>query len=115
VIIEGVSNLLGDIEFSFGLPALGFVMAQKFCRSTKYGSLMLRLSISYCLLLFIIMFATLMFQDRAVLTAMWHTSQILYSVVYALSCFLIVGAFALIISTKLRPSLWSVRNPETNV
>lgn len=120
--IEGVPGLLEDLEVSFGLPLLGFVMfalnrtvSGKLRRSKRNEPLLQRIAITFCLLLFLYLFISLMQQDRAVLAAVWHTSPTLYSLVYGTSTLLMFGGFFAIIWWKLRPTLWRTGNPESHV
>jgi len=115
--IEGLPGLLKDVEFSFILPSVGYLMVVlnvKYSRSSRFDTLILRIGLSFCLLLFLCGFISLMIQDRAVLATLWHSSPVLYSLLYTLSCLIIIGAIAYLVSAKLRPSLWTVRNPEAN-
>ena len=112
--IQGVRGLLGDLEFSFVLPSVSFVMFvinRKWSRSTSYDRLLLRLGLFFSLLLFLTSFTVLMYQDRTVLYALWQSSPLLYSVVYGGSAILIASALTWIVHSKLRPSLWTLRNP----
>jgi len=119
--IEGVSGLLGDLEVSFGLPLLGFAMfavnrtvSGKLGRSKRNEPLLQRIAITFCLSLFLYLFISLMQQDRAVLAAVWHSSPVLYSVVYGASTLLIVGGIFAIIRWKVRPTLWTTGNRESH-
>jgi len=108
--VAGVDGLIKDIGFSFLLPAIGFVMAViniKYTRGSKNDALKLRLSLAFCLLLFAVSFCVLMIQDRAVLTALWRISPILYSAVYSCCGLLIIGGVAALAYWRLRPELWT--------
>ena len=116
--IEGLSGLLEDLKFAFALPLVGFIMVVLNVKYSRYSErnalLAFRIGLFFCLLLFLCCFITLMFQDRAILAAVWDTSPILFSLVYLLSGLAIVATLSYLVSTKLRPSLWKHRNTETN-
>jgi hypothetical protein len=115
--IAGLPGLIKDIEFAFGLPLVGFgmwVINIKLSRSSRFDALKLRIGLSFCLFLFAALFTVLTFQDRAVLATIWRMSPVLYTVVYAIFGILILAMLTSIVSSKLRPSSWHLRNPETN-
>ncbi len=115
--IEGVPGLLEDIRVSFILPIVVYVMAAlnvKFS-NYKYDTLMLRLSLSFCVLGFVVFFSSLMWEDRDVLAALWRASPTRYSAIFASSAVLILGILAFLVWSKLRPELWIIRSSKANV
>ena len=107
--IAGVDGLIKDIEFAFGLPAVAyfmFLLNIKFSRYGKRKALMQRLSLIVVLLLFSIGLSTLMFQDRAVLIAVWEQNSILYSLVYLIASVLVITGISTLIYFELRPERW---------
>ena len=107
--IAGVDGLIQDIAVAFGLPAVGFVMfsiVTKLTPLSKVNALLQRLSLVFVLLLFAFCISNLMYQDRAVLIALWQESPIFYSLLYSIVSFLALSGIAVLAYLKLRPELW---------
>jgi hypothetical protein len=108
--ITGIDGLIKDIEFSFALPSIVFVMALINIRLTprsKYNGLKLRLVLIAVIIMFIYALGSLMFQDRSVLTAIWLASPIGYSCLYCACILILIAAIAGLINWKLRPARWA--------
>jgi hypothetical protein len=107
--ISGIDGLIKDIEFSFILPSVGFVLALINIRLTprsKYNGLKLRFVLIAVILLFICELGTLMFQDRAVLIAIWLTFPMGYTCFYCVCTLIIIAALLALIKWKLSPARW---------
>jgi hypothetical protein len=106
--IINTAGLLKDLEFVFVLPTVGFVgfaLNARISQKTGFTPQKQRIALTFCPLLFA--FCTVVvWQDRAVLIALWRTSQVVYSVVYASCGLSVVAGVAGLIRWKLRPSLW---------
>jgi hypothetical protein len=104
-----VDGLILDIKVAFGLPAVVFALYWVLCKLTphaKIGPWLDRLFLSLVLLGFAVLMTTLMYQDSAVLKALWRGNPLLYSLVYAVSCVVIVAGLGTIAFFQLRPALW---------
>ena len=109
MIVPGVGGLIDDIAVSFAVPAVGLVLALiniRFTPRSKYNALKLRIFLVFLLFLFAFLVSSLMYQDRAVLKALWQDNPILYSLVYLLNGALVVAGVAVLVYWKLRPELW---------
>lgn len=112
--VPGVTGLLEDIKVAFVLPIVGFCMfwiLLKVTPRSKFNALLRRLSLMFVLALFVVVLSALMFQDRAVLIALWMQNPLLYSCVYALFGVVVVSGLAVLCYSKLRPNLWR-RGPD---
>jgi phosphoglycerol transferase MdoB-like AlkP superfamily enzyme len=110
-----MSGLIQDIGVSFGLPLLFLLLALaniKFSRR-KYSGLKLRFSLIFVIGLFAYLICTLMFQDRAVLKAIWQSSPTVYSLAYGLGVILVLFGIGALIYWKLRPAMWQAKNNES--
>ena len=113
--IPGIGGLLENIGVSFGLPILFVCLALvniKVSSRRKSSGLKMRLSLIFAIGLFAYLICTLMFQDRTILAAIWRQSPIVFSVVFALTCLLVVMSIAGLVYWKLRPELWKQRGTE---
>jgi len=109
VIVAGVDGLIQDIVVSFVVPTVCLVLALiniRFTPRSKYKALKLRLFLIFVLLFFAFLLSSLMYQDRAVLKALWLDNRVLYSFVYFLSGVLVLTGVSALIYCKLRPELW---------
>lgn len=109
MITVDVYGLTQDVLVSFGLPALALVLASiniRFTPRSKYNALKLRLFLVFVLFLFVFLLSSLMYQDRAVLIALWQDNPVLYSLAYFLSGAVVIAGVAGLVYWKLRPELW---------
>jgi hypothetical protein len=109
--VAGIQELIKDVEFAFGLPLVGFVLALiniRMTRRSKFNPLKVRLSLSFVLVLFVCL-CVLMFQDRLVLINLWRCSPVMYSFVYCVIALLVVVAIIGLVYWKLRPGQWKDR------
>ena len=116
MIVPGMDGLIQDIEVSFGLPAVGFVLALiniRFTPRSKYNALKLRLFLIVVLLMFAYCVSSVISQDRAVLRALWQDNPVLCSFVYFLGGALVVAGVAGLVYWKLRPELWRGKGRES--
>ena len=108
--VGNVNGLIGDVKVAFVLPIVAFVVftvVTKFTPHSKVNALMQRLSLVFVLLLFMFLLSALMFQDRGELVAIWRSSPIAYTFVYAICSLIVVAIIACLTHWKLRPELWS--------
>ncbi len=109
MIVAGVDGLMKDIEVCFVLPAAGLVVALiniRFTPRSKYNALKLRLFLIFDHFLFAFLLSSLLYQDHAVLRALWEENPVLYSFVYFLSGALTVAGVTSLVYWKLRPERW---------
>lgn len=117
MIVPGIDGLIKDIEVSFVLPAVGFVLALmniRFTPRSKYNALKLRIFLVFVLFLFVFLLSSLMYQDRAVLKALLQDNPVLYSFAYFTSGSLVVAGLAGLVHWKLRPELWRGKGRESS-
>lgn len=123
--IEGVPGLIEDIEVSFGLPLVAFALFwgnAQFSKSTWFRNKSIwftqqtiRIGIVVGLLAFAFLFGgVVIYQDWPILSSLWQGSPIRFSLLYTAVAILIAALISTITWWKLRPSLWSIRNPEPN-
>ncbi len=113
--IPGVDGLIEDLKVTFAVPAAGLIIALmniRFTPRSKFNGLKLRLFLVFVLLLFATSLSVLMFQDRAVLKALWQSNPTLYSVVYLLSTVVVVIGVSALAYWKLRPAVWTWKDRE---
>jgi hypothetical protein len=110
--ISGVDGLVQDIGVSFGLPVVGFVMFTFMTRTILEGkirALTQRLSLIFLLLLFAYLISSLMYQDRAVLIAIWSQNPILFFSAYSIGVLLVIAVISVLVYFRLRTKLWQHR------
>lgn len=116
MIVAGIGGLIDDIAISFAVPAACLVLALiniRFTPRSKYNALKLRIFLVFVLFLFVFLLSGLMYQDRAVLKALWQHHPIFYSFAYFLSGALLVVGVAGLAYLKLRPELWRGKGRES--
>ena len=96
--IPGVNSLTQDIEAPFillGICLVILTLNRRMARQSKLYLLTSRIVFGWILLIFMVMLCVLLYQDRAVLLAVWEQGPLLYSFVYSLgvilTAFLVVG------------------------
>lgn len=107
--IVGVGGLAEDIGVSFGLPILFMSLALvniTISSRRRYAGLKLRLSLIFSIALFTYLILSLLFQDRLVLSAIWHSGPVLYSFVYSVAGVSVLVGVVGLAYWKLRPELW---------
>lgn len=105
------TGLLKDIEFVVLLPALSFIalaINAKISQKTGFTPHKQRIALTFSLLLFGFCTFTIV-QDHSVFLALWKTSPVYYSTLYALGGLLTIVVLVGLIYWKLRPSLWRKR------
>jgi hypothetical protein len=113
--VPGVDGLIEDIKMSIWIPAVTFILfslAERLTPHARENTVTRKLPLIFVILLFAIGFSTLMFQDRAVLLALWEESPILYSLVYPIAGALIIAGIGALAYWKLRPELWRRKDLE---
>ena len=99
--IPSVHHLIEDIEAPFALLAIGLVIGSINIRLTNIDiqskAFRTRMMLSMALLIFVIMQSALMFQDRAVLEALWEQSPVFYSLVYITGGILVLAGIAALV------------------
>jgi len=106
--IIDITGLLKDIEFVLILPTLSFIalaINAKISQKTGFTPLKQRIALTFSLLLFVFCMITIV-QDHSVLLALWRSSPIYYSVMYATCILLTVAVVSGLVYWKLRPELW---------
>jgi len=109
MILDDIQRIREHLEFSIGLPILGFALAMVIIKSggrDRFTRVHEKMALAYCLALFLTLFCVLMFQDRTALYNLWSSSKAVYSLAYAGCVFLILVATTSLICYKLRPSTW---------
>ena len=107
--IAGTDGLVQDIAVAFGLPVVGFVVfsiVTTFTPRSKVDALLQRLSLFFVLLAFLYLISNLLYQDRAVLKALWRENPIFYSLLYSIVSFLVLWGIAVLAYLRLKPELW---------
>ena len=103
------NRLTQDLEASLGLPILAFFMSLKYTglnpRNNR-AALRQRLVFVFLLALFAYMFVELMYQDRAVVVALWEQNPVEYTLIYSVVYLLTLAGIFALIYFKLRPELW---------
>jgi uncharacterized membrane protein YcjF (UPF0283 family) len=115
--IPGIDGLIQDIEAPFVILAICLLLMyfnSRMARPSKFYLLNFRLVLSFFLLGFIAMLCALMYQDRAVLIALWEKNPVVYSLIYLMSCIFVIAVVAALAFWKLRPELWKLKNDESD-
>jgi len=110
-----ITGFFDDLKFAYVFPIVAFVlMAINRLLSTKnrFSSLMWRLTICFCLLLFLYSITVLMYQDRAVFLYLWRASSLLVSVLSIALGVITLAVIWAIVDRELRPSLWKIGRSE---
>lgn len=116
--MEGVPKLLYDLKVSFGVPLVIFVMFwmnAQFRRSRSSAELAIRLGTVFCVVGFVFLFSVvILYQDGTILASLWRSSPIRFTLLYTFALTSIATLISIIVWRKLRPSLWTVGNSESN-
>jgi len=107
--IPGVDGLIQDIEAPFVLLGIALVIMtvnSRMARHSKSYLLTTRLVLICMFMSFVAMLCALLYQDRAVLIAIWGQNPVFYSLAYVLGGVLVVAMVAALVYWKLRPELW---------
>lgn len=98
-----------DLKFAYGFPVLAFIMFavnRRLSRKSRFNPLLLRISLAFCLLLFVVVLSTLIYQDREAAAYLWSTASLPELLLYiALGLATLLLPIALVY-WKLRPNRW---------
>ena len=104
-----LSDLLHDLEAAVGLPTLVFIIGSiniKRSRDPKTRAFRTRVMLALLLVLVSVFLATVLYQDRSTLIELWKGSPTVFSIVYAVVLIVICSLLAIVLYSRLRPSMW---------